>query len=56
MINKHKQKKKKSFKTYEKSNKELNALILKNSNVCKKQEKEENRVGSSVLSRNVYFR
>ena len=43
MVNKHKQKKKKPFKNYGKSNKELNALIWKEiSEICKEQEKEEN--------------
>ena len=45
MVKKHKEKKKKSFKTYRKSNKELNALIKKNPEVCtnmkrRKTEKE----------------
>ena len=57
MINKHKQKKKKSFKTHGKSNKELNVLIEKNiSENCQEQEKEENGEGTATLSRNADFR
>ena len=39
MVNKHKQKKKKSFRNYEKSNKELNALIEKKFQKCVKNKK-----------------
>ena len=61
MVKKHKQKKKKHFKNYGKSNKELNALIekkfqRKNSEVCQEQEKEENREGIATFSRNAAFR
>ena len=53
MVNKHKQKKKKPFKNYGKSNKELNALIV--SEICQEQEKEKNREGVLAFSRNADF-
>ena len=57
MVKKHKQKRKKPFKNYGKSNKEVNVLIEKKiSEICEEQEKEENREETSKLSRNVAFR
>ena len=56
MVNKHKQKKKKPFENYGKSNKEINALIEKeNTEICEEQEKEENGEGASALPRNADF-
>ena len=57
MVKNHKQKEKKPFKNYRKSNKELNALIeRKFQRFLKTNKKEENREGTSALSRNADFR
>ena len=56
MVNKHKQKKKKNFRTYGKSNKELIALIEKIFQKSVKKEKEENGEGTETLSRNADLR
>ena len=57
MVKKHKQKKKKRFRNYGKSNKELNALIEKKFHkFVKNKEQDENRKGAPALSRNADFR
>ena len=57
MVIKHKQRKKKNFKNYRKSNKVLNALIEKKlQKFVNKQEEEENREGTTTLSRNTNLR
>ena len=57
MVNKHKQRKKRPFKNYGKSNKELNALIEKKiPEICEKQEEEEIRERITTLSTNANLR
>ena len=41
MVNKHKQKKKRRFKNYRKTNKEFNALIEKNQKNCREQKRRK---------------
>ena len=56
MVDKHKQKKKKPFKSYGKSNKDLNALIEKKfQKFVKNKKRRKNGEGASALSRNVDF-
>ena len=55
MVDKHKLRKKRNFRNYGKSNKELNDLIEKKTNVCEEQEKEENGKRSQTLSGNADF-
>ena len=54
MVNKHKQKKKRIFKSNGKSNKDLNAL--RNFTKSSKNEKDEDMEGATALPRNVIFR
>ena len=51
VLNKHQQK---NFKSYGKSNKELDAVIEKEK-ICKKQEMMEDRKGVSTLTETVIF-
>ena len=55
MVSKYKQKKKKNYRNYGKSNKELNALIEKKNQRLKKEEGEK-RNSASALLKNTDFR
>ena len=57
MVNNHKQRKKRNFKTYGENNKEINTLIEKKlQKFVKKKKRKENREGTSTLSTNEDFR